>query len=349
MVKIPKERLFLFRAKNKKFNHKFILDLKYWLVASSLEKIIKKNGIEVVIAVLGKSQFVGRLAKLVAVLRRGRAGFSLISYYRNVNYAIAPLTTWPRRIFNTFLSVMARLDDKTIFVSRAVEKDICSHIFIATPKKVIYNSLPFRMPDPQVGRAFLKQNNLPLKPFTIVFPGRLHSNKGHLFFLEALSELLADRIIDRDEILVIIAGAGPAHDLILTKVIQLEFPDICRLVGTVPNEILLSLYRLVSLVVVPSLHEGFGNVAIEPIMCGCPVLTSDSGGLDEIIIDGYNGFKFQTGNKAALREKLTYIYQCRSTTLLRQENQVADYQRRFTLESQIEQLLAFVGTNYGRT
>lgn len=51
---------------------------------------------------------------------------------------------------------------------------------------------------------------------------------------------------------------------------------------------------------VPSLREQFGIVAVEAMMCGCPVIASRVGGLRDIVLDGRTGALFDPGNCGSL-------------------------------------------------
>jgi len=50
--------------------------------------------------------------------------------------------------------------------------------------------------------------------------------------------------------------------------------------------VLATLYRAAEMVVVPSLYEPFGMVALEAMACGTPVIAAASGGLHEIMAHG---------------------------------------------------------------
>ena len=49
--------------------------------------------------------------------------------------------------------------------------------------------------------------------------------------------------------------------------------------------------------VLPSLNEGLGRVVIEAMLYGCPVIVRDSGGPQEYISHGINGYKFTTNEE----------------------------------------------------
>jgi len=58
-----------------------------------------------------------------------------------------------------------------------------------------------------------------------------------------------------------------------------------RFLGFVPDDALPDLYRAAGAMVYPSLFEGFGLPPVEAMACGCPVISSTRGALDEIVAD----------------------------------------------------------------
>ncbi|MDI9310672.1 MAG: N-acetyl-alpha-D-glucosaminyl L-malate synthase BshA [Limnohabitans sp.] len=50
------------------------------------------------------------------------------------------------------------------------------------------------------------------------------------------------------------------------------------------------------LFLLPSETESFGLAALEAMACGVPVVSSDTGGLPEVNVDGYSGFLSEVGN-----------------------------------------------------
>ena len=57
------------------------------------------------------------------------------------------------------------------------------------------------------------------------------------------------------------------------------------------------LYRESDILVDASFHEGFGLVPLEAMMSGCVVVSSDSGGVNEFLVDGENGAIVREVNK----------------------------------------------------
>ena len=336
LVKIPSDNVYLLQTKTIKFNHKYIVHQEMMRAAVSLRKIVRYTDTDVMIAVLNSAHYIARLALLANL---GRSNVKLITYYRNVYFQLSPLSSLPRKMFNWAMSLMARVDDGTIFISEAVKKDITTHRYVAPKHTVIYNSLPERSVDQIPASSILSE--VPKDCFTILFPGRLHMQKGHMAFLEVFRRLIDNCQSRALNIQLLIAGDGPLGSEIAAFIQKFHLEDFVHLLGTVENDYLQALMSEVDLVVVPSTFEGFGNVAIEALRAGATLLTSTSGGLDEIISDGYNGYKFQTGDMEACFDKLSSIVQDYSSMKINPEVARSDFQARFTLKSQIQQILEF--------
>lgn len=61
------------------------------------------------------------------------------------------------------------------------------------------------------------------------------------------------------------------------------------------TEELVKVYNIATLLVLPSMNEGFGLPALEAICCGCPVVAADNSGLREVVQNG--GFLINGWNK----------------------------------------------------
>jgi glycosyltransferase involved in cell wall biosynthesis len=83
--------------------------------------------------------------------------------------------------------------------------------------------------------------------------------------------------------LVVGGGKGPRR--IFGRMHKYSLPPRVFFCGFVPNEMLPALYSGAMITTYPSLYEGFGLPALEAMACGCPVLTSNTTALPEIVRD----------------------------------------------------------------
>lgn len=345
-VLLPANQIFLLQGKYNTFTFKSILKsggLLFELLKIFIQKIpfcTLQN--TVVVANLPFAHWHLRLVKFFLSLQKRQSAFKLVIYHRSVQYQYPEklLNTVPKRIFNYLHSVLARCcDNATICISKAVQNNI-NQYFVTINSTVLYNTLPLKNIEEVEANFFLEQFYFYAhknKNFVILVPGRLHAVKGHLFFLEAF-KIWYDTltIFDKQNVRLIIAGGGALSTEIEQFIAQNKWQDIVLLTHNIEHTVLLSLYKIASVVVIPSVSEGLGNVAIEALMQGALVLCSNAGGLPEVIQSGYNGFVFEVLNTEQLIDFLKQIHKNKHNIL--QENIFISYKQKFDFELHINKL-----------
>lgn len=131
--------------------------------------------------------------------------------------------------------------------------------------------------------------------------GRLIPIKGHLVLLRALAQARARvRGVTLD-----VAGRGPLEPALKSYARELGLAEAVRFLGFVSP-----VQRAIedaAIVVVPSLGEGFGMVALEAMERARPVIASAVGGLPEIVADGETGLVVPSGDAEALAEAIVAL------------------------------------------
>lgn len=134
--------------------------------------------------------------------------------------------------------------------------------------------------------------------------GSFESRKGHPVLFAALAELVKTSLPNAHLLMV---GDGPDEAMLKEKVktLGLErnisfFPFTDE-----PNYI----FERLDITVLPSLYkEGLPNVLLESMSMGVPVVSSNIGGVSEIVIEGETGYMVEPGNKSALAEAIKKIW-----------------------------------------
>jgi glycosyltransferase involved in cell wall biosynthesis len=133
--------------------------------------------------------------------------------------------------------------------------------------------------------------------------GQLKQKKGVRFFLDALERSgVAERfhllaVGDVDPMCVAAAASAAADDS-RSGCRYTLFPFRDRLD-------LLPLYAACDLVVVPSFYDGLPNVVLEAAALGIPLLTSNAGGMADLLVDGENAIVFDAGDAHDCRRAIT--------------------------------------------
>ncbi len=140
----------------------------------------------------------------------------------------------------------------------------------------------------------------------IVFAGRLVHEKGVQTLLEALPRLRREFRGTR----LVVAGAGPLDEELRTTARALG--DAVQWAGFVPGGELAALLGAADVVVVPSLYEPSGLVALEAAAAGAPLAVADTGGLRDVVEHGITGLRFAPGDARALGDAVSRLLHDRS-------------------------------------
>jgi glycogen synthase len=122
--------------------------------------------------------------------------------------------------------------------------------------------------------------------------GRVQYEKGFQVLARAISTLRS-RVPDVE---CIIAGRGSYLPELQSQVDIEGVSDVVRLVGFVPDIKLRDLVHRAGCVVIPSLYEPFGIVALETLAGGAPLIAARTGGLAELVDGTGAGLLFEPGN-----------------------------------------------------
>jgi len=129
----------------------------------------------------------------------------------------------------------------------------------------------------------------------ILFVGRLVEEKGVKYLLYALS-----RVVRKiPEAKLVIVGEGPKEGELRSLQTKLRIPHVFFL-GAVENSVMPNIYVGADVVVLPSIREPFGNVVIEAMASGKPVIGSYVGGIKDTIIHGVTGYHVQPKNSGQI-------------------------------------------------
>jgi glycosyltransferase involved in cell wall biosynthesis len=137
--------------------------------------------------------------------------------------------------------------------------------------------------------------------FEIVASGRLHPQKGFIYLLEAIAELIHHRI--RKQVQLRILGTGPLESALRDCVARLKLAGHVTLAGYVANP--LPYYKQADLFCLSSLYEGMPNALVEAMLCQVPVLATDCpSGPGEILAGGRYGRLVPPANSKALADAI---------------------------------------------
>lgn len=135
----------------------------------------------------------------------------------------------------------------------------------------------------------------------VVFVGRLEWEKGAHTLIDALPRLKRRN----PGLRAVIAGRGGHESQLTDQVRARRLGRTVDFVGWLPEPRLHALIAAADVLVVPSIYEPFGLVAIEGAALGTPLVVARTGGLAEFVEDGVTGRTFEPGSAVGLADAVT--------------------------------------------
>ncbi len=136
----------------------------------------------------------------------------------------------------------------------------------------------------------------------ILFVGTLEKRKNVPTLIKAFFKLKKLSIPHK---LVIVGGKGWKYTQIFDLINELRLENDVIFTDYVSDDDLVKLYNAADLFVYPSLYEGFGLPPLEAMACGCPVITSNTSSLPEVVGDA--GILIDPNNIDSLTESMHKI------------------------------------------
>lgn len=154
--------------------------------------------------------------------------------------------------------------------------------------KVIYTGLSLQ-------EIPFSENYMRSTPLKLLSIGRAHWIKGYDYALQACKQLKEKNIPFH---YTIIGGAGDEELQFLVDNFGLK--NYVVLERRKPQPEVFNLIQEASLLLMPSLEEGIPNVVVEAMAIGLPVISTDCGGVPELITNDKDGWLVPTRNPQAL-------------------------------------------------
>jgi glycosyltransferase involved in cell wall biosynthesis len=186
-----------------------------------------------------------------------------------------------------------------VAVSQALKETLASAGIAAERVTVIPNGVDasvFRPSDREAARTALGVS----PDETVLFSaGTLVREKGIEHLIAGLS-----RLGDRPDLRLYVAGAGPHHASLEATADREGLTDRVTFLGHLDLEEMVRWYQAADLFVFASLREGCPNAVIEALACGLPVVSTDVGGVPDLVEPGRDGLLIAAGSAEAFAQAL---------------------------------------------
>jgi len=167
------------------------------------------------------------------------------------------------------------------------------------------------------GQSLFMEAGIDPGSFVLLYVGRIEPVKNLMILVELLEKLKVreEEIYDCFQI-VVIGGGRKEKDFeknseilnLQTEIKRRGFIDKISFLGSRRQEDLKQYYSNADALIVPSLYESFGLVALEALACGCPVIGSRVGEMTSLIKEKKNGISFNPDDTESLMKSVKFIY-----------------------------------------
>ncbi len=292
---------------------RLLLNFKALHYARELYSILRIGGVNTLFRIIGKiittepdSTIVCYNSKVLLFLlfaikitgSRIRVVYQITEAFGPKNWILNP----PSEMKNHIIFLVTRLMwmvDEYIAVSSCAARDFSARIDIKKSKmNIVHNPIDCEKIDNLKNKSLSKHVRHPSKPFIIALT-RLHPDKDIISLLSAFISL---RHKYRD-IELLILGEGHERQRLQRFCRKNAIHNSVYMPGWVDNPYYF--LNKAMLCILPSKSEGWGNVLVEALACGCPVVSTDCGGPREILDDGKFGLLVPPGDIKKLEEAIS--------------------------------------------
>lgn len=203
---------------------------------------------------------------------------------------------WQRHIYWPLAREAYRHAAKVVAVSKGIASELCETLSLPPDKfSVIHNPVAL---DEIRDLSMLSSTSLSIARPCLVAVGRLARPKNYPMLIRAMS-----RVAEATPVHLYILGEGLERSCLEELIRDLNLQAVVHMLGFQRNPY--TYMRQADVFVLSSDYEGFGNVIVEAMGLGVPVIATDCPyGPREILADGEYGVLVPTGDERALAEAI---------------------------------------------
>lgn len=216
-------------------------------------------------------------------------GIKYIVSLRGTHVSISP---YANNVLKEMYKMHFPLVDFFHAVSNTMANEVINYSVNHSKIKVIYSGLDFKF----INYYPKKMIN---KPYKILSIGREHWVKGYNYAIDAC-KILSDNNFNY---IYKIIGIENSEDLVFQRN-QLQLNDKVIFENKITFDALKKEIYKADILILPSVEEGIANVVLEAMAAGTLVITTDCGGMKELILDGVNGFVVPMRNPTQLANSI---------------------------------------------
>ena len=223
-------------------------------------------------------------------------GVRIILSLRGTHITLSPFAN--KDLAKQYRNLFPKID-KFHAVSKSIGKIALKYGAESKDVNIIYSAV-----NSELIRPFVKTNWSPQDIFQFISVGRFHWVKGYHYALTAIKNLLENNLPVH---YTIITEDVPPEE-ILYQIKDLSIQDYITFLCTSTQKEVYQEMNISDCLILPSVEEGIANVVLEAMAIGLPVISSDCGGMKEVIDHGKNGLLFRNRDVDCLTQVMADIF-----------------------------------------
>lgn len=192
---------------------------------------------------------------------------------------------------------------KIIAVSESLKQELMKYYGVPDEDiVVIHNGVNFEdfEPDPETRFEMRRQYDVKERDIILLWVGHYFGRKGLEYAIRALP------MVHKDVKLFVVGGDNPSRYRQLAH--ELDVTHRVVFLGRSTN--VKQWYAASDIFTFPTTYEAFGNVVLEAMATGIPVITSRIAGVAEVMRDGYDGLLLDDPTDAGeIAQKINLLYE----------------------------------------
>lgn len=177
---------------------------------------------------------------------------------------------------------------RVIVASYSMKREVEEHFHLPSEKiDVIPNAIDASKYEVNIDRGAVKRKfGIDPGERVVLFIGRLVPQKGAEYLIMATPKIIEQH----PEARIVIVGNGWVKGHLLNLALSTGYSHKITFLGFISDRDLIELTLSSDVLVIPSIYEPFGIVALEGMAAGVPIVASNVGGLSEVIEHDKTGF-----------------------------------------------------------
>ncbi|MCF6460445.1 glycosyltransferase family 1 protein [Clostridium sp. Cult3] len=240
---------------------------------------------------------------------------------------------YKRIVYTAINSIALKSFDYYIAISNTFKEMMESRGFKGDKIFTVYNGIDLESHMDYVPKEeFLERYDIPGRGKLIVgIIARLDAVKDHETFIKAANKVIQKR----KDVIFLIAGTGNDERRLKLLVEEMGIGDYIYFLGYVEDQY--SFFNTIDVNVLTSISESFPYVILEGARLKKTVISTNVGGINQLIKNGYNGWLIDVGDSNALAEKIIFLMENQEDIKTMGENLYESVRQNFSSKNMAEE------------